>query len=142
MKNRRMLILVIAILVGIIAFVSIGTSYKSKKVIDILRKNEISFIEIYDDYINDISRYHVIDGDKGISEIYNVILSGNKNKTMQSVNDSPVNVDGKLTKIVLTDSSNEEVSLFTYQGNDGDYYIEKPYEGIYKISVQGYENLK
>ena len=128
MKNRKTVILLVAILMVIIAFISIGASYKSKKIIDIPSENEISFIEIYDDYINDIS------------EIYNILLSGNK--TMESVNDSPSNVNEKLIKIVLTDSSNEEVSLFIYEGNDGDYYIEKPYEGIYKISVQDYEILK
>ncbi|MFR5266697.1 DUF5301 domain-containing protein [Clostridium sp.] len=140
-KNRKMIIFSMAILLGAIMHLSIGGIVTSKQISDLPEENEVSYIEIYHDYICGISKYHSIEGDAGVSEIYSVLLSGKKNKTLKSVNDLQSNVNGKLTKIVLTDSSNKGTSLFTYQGNDGKYYIEKPYEGIYEISVQGYETL-
>lgn len=140
-KNRKMIIFSIVILLGAIIHLSIGGIVTSKQISDLPEENEVSYIEIYHDYIGGASKYHSIEGDTSVSEIYSVLLSGKKNKTLKSVNDLPSNVNGKLTKIVLTDSSNKGISLFTYQGNDGKYYIENPYEGIYEISVQGYETL-
>lgn len=140
-KNKKMIVFSIAILVGTIIFISIGGIFTSKQILDIPKKNKVLFVEIYYDYTSSISKHHSIEGDNEITEIYNVLLSGRKSKTMKSVDESPSNVNGKLTKIVLTDSSNNVVSLFAYQGNDGKYYIEKPYEGIYEISIQCYETL-
>ena len=60
---------------------------------------------------------------------------------MESVNDTPNNVNGNFTRIVLTDNSKNVTTLFAYEANDGNYYIEKPYEGIYQISVKEYEVL-
>lgn len=140
-KSKKMIIFSMTILVGAIMFLSIGGIVTSKQISDIPKKNEVSFIEIYNDSMSNTSKHHTIEGDKYISEVYNVLLSGKKNKTMKSIDDSPTNVNGKLTRIVLTDSSNNVTSLFAYQGNDGKYYIEKPYDGIYEISVQGYETF-
>ena len=113
----------------------------SKQILDIPKKNEISFIEIYNDFSSNTSKLHTIEDAKDISEIYNALLLVKKNKIMQSIDDSPTNINGKLIRIVLADSSNNLISLFVYQGNDGKYYIEKPYEGIYEISVQVYETF-
>lgn len=122
-------------------FLSIRETVTSKQILDIPKKNEISFIEIYNDFSSNTSKLHTIEDAKDISEIYNALLLVKKNKIMQSIDDSPTNINGKLIRIVLTDSSNNLISLFVYQGNDGKYYIEKPYEGIYEISVQVYETF-
>lgn len=129
------------ILLGVIMFLSIRETVTSKQILDIPKKNEISFIEIYNDFSSNTSKLHTIEDAKDISEIYNALLLVKKNKIMQSIDDSPTNINGKLIRIVLTDSSNNLISLFVYQGNDGKYYIEKPYEGIYEISVQVYETF-
>lgn len=129
------------ILLGVIMFLSIRETVTSKQMLDIPKKNEISFIEIYNDFSSNTSKLHTIEDAKDISEIYNALLLVKKNKIMQSIDDSPTNINGKLIRIVLTDSSNNLISLFVYQGNDGKYYIEKPYEGIYEISVQVYETF-
>lgn len=122
-------------------FLSIRETVTSKQILDIPKKNEISFIEIYNDFSSNTSKLHTIEDAKDISEIYNTLLLVKKNKIMQSIDDSPTNINGKLIRIVLADSSNNLISLFVYQGNDGKYYIEKPYEGIYEISVQVYETF-
>lgn len=122
-------------------FLSIRETVTSKQILDIPKKNEISFIEIYNDFSSNTSKLHTIEDAKDISEIYNALLLVKKNKIMQSIDDSPTNINGKLIRIVLADSSNNLISLFVYQGNDGKYYIEKPYEGIYEISVQVYETF-
>lgn len=129
------------ILLGVIMFLSIRETVTSKQILDIPKKNEISFIEIYNDFSSNTSKLHTIEDAKDISEIYNTLLLVKKNKIMQSIDDSPTNINGKLIRIVLADSSNNLISLFVYQGNDGKYYIEKPYEGIYEISVQVYETF-
>lgn len=129
------------ILLGVIMFLSIRETVTSKQILDIPKKNEISFIEIYNDFSSNTSKLHTIEDAKDISEIYNALLLVKKNKIMQSIDDSPTNINGKLIRIVLADSSNNLISLFVYQGNDGKYYIEKPYEGIYEISVQVYETF-
>ena len=122
-------------------FLSIRETVTSKQILDIPKKNEISFIEIYNDFSSNTSKLHTIEDAKDISEIYNTLLLVKKNKIIQSIDDSPTNINGKLIRIVLADSSNNLISLFVYQGNDGKYYIEKPYEGIYEISVQVYETF-
>lgn len=129
------------ILLGVIMFLSIRETVTSKQILDIPKKNEISFIEIYNDFSSNTSKLHTIEDAKDISEIYNALLLVKKNKIIQSIDDSPTNINGKLIRIVLADSSNNLISLFVYQGNDGKYYIEKPYEGIYEISVQVYETF-
>lgn len=129
------------ILLGVIMFLSIRETVTSKQILDIPKKNEISFIEIYNDFSSNTSKLHTIEDAKDISEIYNTLLLVKKNKIIQSIDDSPTNINGKLIRIVLADSSNNLISLFVYQGNDGKYYIEKPYEGIYEISVQVYETF-
>ena len=133
-----MIILTLIILLGASLLLCFGKLFTNKQLSDIPKKNEISFIEIYGDYINDITKYHVIEGEGEITQIYDVLTSGKKIYTMESVNDIPYNVDGKLTKIILVDSNNN-TSLFVYQTNDGKYYIEKSYEGIYEISVEAYK---
>ena len=140
-KNRKIIILLMTILGGVIIFLSIGRIGLSKQTLDIPKKNTISSIKIYSNYIDDTSKYHFIEHDKDISEIYDILLSSKKTRTIKSVDDSPSNVDKELTKLVLIDGSNNTTSLFIYQGNDGKYYIEKPYESIYRLSVQEYKKI-
>ena len=140
MKNKK-IIISIAIFLGIMIITFTKISHSDKGSIDIPKKNEVSFIEIYDDYISDISKYHVIESDKDIEEIYDILLSAKRKKNMQSDNDSPTNVNGEVTKIVIKDSANNEIILFVYKRNYGKFYIERPYEGIYEISNEEYDNL-
>ena len=121
-------------------FISFRQMVIRKQILNIPEKNKVSVIEIYYDYANDISKVRSIKDGKNISEIYNVLLLSKKSK-MKSIGDIPSNFNGKLTKIILIDNFNNEISLFVYKGKYGKYYVEKPYEGIYKISVDGYKVL-
>lgn len=140
-KGRKSIIFSTIIFIVAIISLFLVKLLTVKQIPSIPLRNKVSSIEIYHDYINNLSKHHSIKSAQSISEIYNVLLSGKKSNILTSLDDSPSNVNGKPIKIVLTDSSNTVTLLFAYQGTDGKYYIEKPYEGIYKISVQGYETL-
>lgn len=135
-KNKQMMIFSIISIVAGLMLLYISGVFSSKQISDIPKKDSISSIEIYYDSVNDISKYHTLQDNNSVSEIYDVLLS--HKKSTKSINDSPTYVNGKLTKIVLNDRDNNETSLFVYQSVDGNYYIEKPYEGIYEISTDEY----
>lgn len=138
-KNKNTIIISIIPIVGIILLLFLGKTLNINKSLNIPRKNEISFIEIYNDSINDINKYHLIEGKINITGIYNALIHNKKGRRIESVNDVPTNVNRKLTKIILTDNSNNTTTLFAYQDHDGKYYIEQPYVGAYEISIKEYE---
>lgn len=140
-KDKQIIIIPTVIILGVFILLYFVGMFTNKQISGIPNKNEIAFVEIYGDCIDDINKYHLVEGDKDIAQIYDVLMSGKRNNTMESVNETPNHVSGKLTKIILTDSSKNATSLFVYQANYGKYYIEKPYEGIYEISVEEYEIL-
>jgi hypothetical protein len=139
-KSKKMIINSLAIVIGAIVLLYFGVMFANKQILHIPKKDDISYIEIYGDFINDISKHHTIEGAKDISEIYNVLLSGKKSISRESVNELPTDVNGKLTRIVLTDNNNNnDTWLYAYQANNGKYYIERPYIGICEISIEGYK---
>ena len=72
-----------------------------------------------------------------MDSIYNVL--GGKTTNMESVQDSPVHADTYKT-IEIKTNNGESYTLFLYEYKNK-YYIEQPYNGIYKITKEEYELL-
>lgn len=138
-KNKSPIIISIVLIVGIILLLLLGKMLKFNNSLNIPLKSEVSFIELYNDSLNNINKHHLIEEKVNITKIYNALIHNKKGKRIESVNDTPHNVNGKLTKILLNDNNNNSTTLFAYQGADGKYYIEQPYVGIYEISIKEYE---
>lgn len=140
-KSSKLIMVLAGIVLGIILIVFCKGFIKNSNISDIPKESEVAFIEIYADSIGDITKHHTIEGEENITEIYDVFKSGKKSKSIKSLNDTPADLDGKLTRIVLNDDSNTTTVLFAFQGKDGKAYIEKPYAAIYEISEENYEVL-
>lgn len=140
-KSSKLIMILASIVLGIILIVFCKGFIRNSNISDIPKESEVAFIEIYADSIGDITKHHTIEGKENIAEIYDVFKSGKKSKSINSLNDTPADLDGKLTRIVLNDASNTTTVLFAFQGKDGKAYIEKPYSAIYEISEEDYEVL-
>ena len=68
-------------------------------------------------------------------------LKGRERKTkIQSIQDEPVNISNKI-KIRINFKEIGQSILFIYE-KDNKYYIEQPYNGIYKISKDEYNSIE
>ena len=123
----------------ICTFIVIGTTACSKDkdyTLNIGKLDEISSITIdtlaQEDNIKEFS-------DKiSINEIYNIFSE--KTTNVESVNDNPSNPD-ILYLIKFNNSNDESKSAYVYKkGNK--YYIEQPYNGIYKITEEEYKTIE
>lgn len=140
-KSKQKIIISISIIAGMIMLLYLGGMFSNQQISGLPDKNKLSFIEVYIDYNDDETKYHIIESDEDIFEIYDVLMTGKKSSVMHSVNDVPVNIDGSLARIILTDSNNICTSLYAYKADDEKYYIEIPYGDIYEISADKYEIL-
>lgn len=79
-------------------------------------------------------------GIEEMEDIRNVLLGVKRITTTESVQDSPVNVDNKI-KIDFYFDEEKCSTVFVYKKNFN-YYIEQPYNGIYRISADEYNSIE
>ena len=123
----------------ICGFIVIGTTACDKDkeyTLNIGKLEEISSITIdtlaQKDNIKDFS-------DKtSINEIYNIFSK--KTTNVESINDNPSNFD-VLYFIKFSSSTDESKSAYVYKKRNK-YYIEQPYNGIYKITEEEYKTIE
>ncbi len=134
-KNMRKFILYILIC----GFIVIGTTACSKDkeyTLNIGKLEEISNITIdtlaKEDNIKEFSYKN------SINEIYNIFSE--KTTNVESVNDNPSNPD-ILYFIKFNNSKDESNSAYVYKKRNK-YYIEQPYNGIYKITEEEYKTIE
>lgn len=60
--------------------------------------------------------------------------------TNESIQDSPINVENEI-KIDFEYEENKTSTVFVYKKN-GKYFIEQPYNGIYRISPDEYNSIE
>ena len=84
-------------------------------------------------------RIEIKEQDK-IKDITNVIAGVKRTTNEESVQDSPVNVDNKI-KIDFEFGENKTSTVFAYKKKDK-YFIEQPYNGIYRISLDEYTSIE
>ena len=73
-----------------------------------------------------------------IESIYNTLQ--NKVTIKESLNDAPINTEKQLL-MTFQEKSGKKTIVYLYQ-KDGKYYIEQPYNGIYKITKSTYDQIE
>lgn len=75
-----------------------------------------------------------------IKDIVNVVAGVKRTTNDESVQDSPINVDNEI-KIDFEFGENKISTVFVYEKKDK-YFIEQPYNGIYRISPDEYNSIE
>lgn len=84
-------------------------------------------------------RIEVSEKDK-IKDIIYIISEVKRTTTNESIQDSPINVENEI-KIDFEYEENKTSTVFVYKKN-GKYFIEQPYNGIYRISPDEYNSIE
>lgn len=83
-------------------------------------------------------RLEISEQDK-IYDIVNVVGAVKRTTNIDSIQDSPTNVDNEI-KIDFEFGENKISTVFVYEKKDK-YFIEQPYNGIYRISSDEYNSI-
>ena len=75
-----------------------------------------------------------------IKDIIYIISEVKRTTTSESIQDSPINVENKI-KIDFKYKENKTSTVFVYK-KKGKYFIEQPYNGIYRISPDEYNSIE
>ena len=84
-------------------------------------------------------RIEVSEQDK-IKDIIYIISEVKRTTTNESIQDSPINVENEI-KIDFEYEENKTSTVFVYKKNCK-YFIEQPYNGIYRISPDEYNSIE
>ena len=84
-------------------------------------------------------RIEVSEQDK-IKDIIYVISQVKRTTTNESIQDSPISVENEI-KIDFEYEENKNSTVFVYKKN-GKYFVEQPYNGIYRISPDEYNSIE
>ena len=82
----------------------------------------------------------VINDNEKMKDIINILNERERTSKEESIQDSPVNTSNKV-KIDFNFKETGASTLFVYERNN-EYYIEQPYNGIYRISMDEYNSIK
>lgn len=82
----------------------------------------------------------VINDNEKMKAIINILNERERTSKEESIQDSPVNTSNKV-KIDFNFKETGASTLFVYERNNK-YYIEQPYNGIYKISMDEYNSIE
>ena len=82
----------------------------------------------------------VINDNEKMKDIINILNETKRTSKEESIQDSPVNTTNKI-KIDFNFKETGASTLFVYERNNK-YYIEQPYNGIYRISMDEYNSIK
>lgn len=88
-------------------------------------------------------RKELIDEEK--KEFLNALIKDSNLKKTESINDLPVNVEDYFKVIVYRTEKQDSQDVFFVYRRDAytftNYYLEKPYEGIWEISEDTYQKI-
>lgn len=82
----------------------------------------------------------VINDNEKMKDIINILNERERTSKEESIQDSPVNTSNKV-KIDFNFKETGASTLFVYEKNNK-YYIEQPYNGIYRISMDEYNSIE
>ena len=82
----------------------------------------------------------VINDNEKMKDIINILNERERTSKEESIQDSPVNTSNKV-KINFNFKETGASTLFVYERNNK-YYIEQPYNGIYRISMDEYNSIE
>lgn len=81
-----------------------------------------------------------VSGQDKIKDIIYIISEVKRTTTNESIQDSPINVENEI-KIDFEYEENKTSTVFVYKKN-GKYFVEQPYNGIYRISPDEYNSIE
>lgn len=124
---KKILLILICIIIGIIFlnYFLKDTYYLDNTIPERYDAIQIISGNTNKEIINEKDKENIINGLKG----------NNRNTKRVSVNDYPYNVE-EIIKINIRDKENI-ITIYVYKSNNK-YYIEPPYNGIYRISAEEY----
>lgn len=135
-KGKMIFIIILLVCVGGV----LGILYFSK-----INKSSYTLNIPSDDSVYSINleqngkRIDVSEQDK-IKDIIYIISEVKRTTTNESIQDSPINVENEI-KIDFEYEENKTSTVFVYKKN-GKYFIEQPYNGIYRISPDEYNSIE
>lgn len=134
MKKRN--IVVISISFIFVCALLIINSNLSNGIPNLPKRKQITQVKIYPHYIKEQSSYITINDSEKVDSIYRIFDNAKLIKNKESVSDVPQNNCDSLIKIILKDDV-----YYLYQEDYKECYLEKPYEGVYKIDYDDYETI-
>lgn len=137
MKKGKMIFIIILLVcvggvLGILYFNKINKSYYT---LNIPSDDSVYSINLEQNG----KRIEVSEQDK-IKDIIYIISEVKRTTTNESIQDSPINVENEI-KIDFEYEENKTSTVFVYKKN-GKYFIEQPYNGIYRISPDEYNSIE
>ena len=136
--QKRNLIFIIVLLVcvsTILETLYFNKVYKSSFALNIPSEGNVYNISLEQNG----KRTQVNEQDK-INDIINIVGEVKRTTTNESVQDSPINVENEI-KIDFEYDENKTSTVFVYK-KKGKYFIEQPYNGIYRISLDEYNSIE
>lgn len=85
------------------------------------------------------NKHITITDNEGIKNIIDSIKSNSKKTNKESINDTPTNIDYYI-KLELSHSKGGSSVAYVYKTKDR-YYIEQPYNGIWEITQESYDDI-
>ncbi len=137
MKKRNLIfIIILLVFVGaILGVLYFNKVYKSSYALNIPSEDNVYNISLEQNG----KRIEVNEQDK-IKDIIYIIGEVKRTTTNESIQDSPINVENEI-KIDFEYEENKTSTVFVYKKN-GKYFIEQPYNGIYRISSDEYNSIE
>lgn len=83
---------------------------------------------------------NVISDKEGMKDIINILNGKERTTKQESIQDAPINTNHKI-KIDFNFKETGTSTLFIYEKNNK-YYMEQPYNGIYKILEDEYNSIQ
>ena len=135
--QKRKLIFIIVLLVCVSTILGVlyfNKVYKSSYVLNIPSEGNVYNISLEQNG----KRTQVNEQDK-INDIINIAGEVKRTTPNESVQDSPINVENEI-KIDFEYDENKSSTVFIYK-KKGKYFIEQPYNGIYRISLDDHNSI-
>lgn len=137
MKNKKVVFIILGILLVIIFTLVLAYHFRDRRTyeLNLPQIEEIIRIEL-ERKADGVALF----GIEEIEDVRNVLYGVKRITETESIQDSPVNVDNEIKINFYFDEENCS-TVFVYKKNFK-YYIEQPYNGIYRISADEYNSIE
>ena len=135
--QKRNLIFIIVLLVCVSTILGVlyfNKVYKSSYVLNIPSEGNV-----YNISLEQNGKRTQVNEQNKINDIINIVGEVKRTTTNESVQDSPINVENEI-KIDFEYDENKTSTVFVYK-KKGKYFIEQPYNGIYRISLDDHNSI-
>ena len=135
-KGKMIFIIILLVCVGgVLGILYFNKINKSSYILNIPSDDSVYSINLEQNG----KRIEVSEQDK-IKDIIYIISEVKRTTTNESIQDSPINVENEI-KIDFEYEENKTSTVFVYK-KKSKYFIEQPYNGIYRISPDEYNSIE